>query len=30
MTHYDNKPEQGMHGAEAVAHFLGRKHVSFE
>ena len=30
MKHYDNEPEQGMHGAEAVAHFLGRKHASFE
>ena len=28
--HYDNEPEQGMHGAEAVAHFLDRKHASFE
>ena len=30
MKHYDNEPEQGMHGAEAVVHFLGRKHASFE
>ena len=30
MTHYDNEPEQGMHGAEAVAHFLDRKHASYE
>ena len=30
MQHYDNEPEQGMHGAEAVAHFLDRKHASFE
>jgi Ala-tRNA(Pro) deacylase len=30
MKHYDNEPEQGMHGAEAVAHFLNRKHASYE
>ena len=30
MKHYDNEPEQGMHGAEAVAHFLDRKHASYE
>lgn len=30
MKHYDNEPEQGMHGVEAVAHFLERKHAPFE
>jgi Ala-tRNA(Pro) deacylase len=30
MTHYDNEPEKGMRGAEAVAHFLDRKHASYE
>ena len=30
MKRYDNEPEQGMHGAEAVAHFLDRKHASYE
>jgi prolyl-tRNA editing enzyme YbaK/EbsC (Cys-tRNA(Pro) deacylase) len=30
MMHYDNEPERAMHGAEAVAHFLDRKHASYE
>ena len=30
MMHNDNEPEQAMHGAEAVAHFLDRKHVTYE
>jgi Ala-tRNA(Pro) deacylase len=30
MIQYDNEPERAMHGAEAVAHFLDRKHVTYE
>lgn len=30
MKHYDSEPEHGMQGAEAVAHFLDRKHASYE
>lgn len=30
MKHYYTEPEREMHGAEAVAHFLDRKHASYE
>jgi Ala-tRNA(Pro) deacylase len=30
MKHYYTEPEREMQGAEAVAHFLDRKHASYE